>query len=456
MKRLCFGLAIALVCLATLSCIGAESGPPPVLLIFDSSGSMNEKPQGVPKIQQAKDVVRDLLHEFPADVPLGLMVYGHRRAHDCTDIEVVEGISLSEPGRLTRMSTMLMGLTAKGETPIAQALVDAIPLFGGKPGRIVLITDGREECGGDVCAAARKLAQSGISLKVDIVGFALTDEQRASLACITEATDGHYYDARDAASLRSAVNAAATRVLGRGRLEVLVTEGGKTTAVAPMVRVRDDKGMDVSLVENPAVFRLPPGTYRVSAHVGAGPESAAVEATLPEGADKSVGIDLGTGTLNIRVTKGEGRQFKQRPMIELRRPDEANPVAGMADHTARFQAQAGSYTVRVGLAGVQKKDFPGVAIKAGETASAELEVPGGDVEVTVSGGRYAPGANPLPYVQVLQDGAMLTALTANPARFQLLAGRYTLGLSGDGKTVTTKVIDVRQGDDLAVELRAGE
>lgn len=452
MRRCSVFAAIAALLIGSVVDIPAQSAPPPLLLIFDASGSMNEYPQGVLKISQAKEVVRDLLREFPADVPLGLMVFGHRRAHDCSDIEVVEQIGTSDRARLTRMASWIMALNAKGETPIAQALLDAIPLFKGKPGRIVMMTDGGEDCSGDVCAAADKLAQSGIALKVDIVGFSLKSAQKDALSCITQRTGGRYYDARDAATLRSAFNSATNEAMGRARLEATVTEGAGIKAVSPVVRVRDTSGTEVALTENPAVFHLPAGTYSVTARVGTGSDSAPLKITLAVGETRSVTIGSGTGTLAVGVTKGAGLPFRQRTMVELRREGEANPVAGTTDQPARFQAEAGTYLVRVGLSGNQTRDFPGLRIVAGETSSTTLEVPAGEIEVNVSGGKYAPRANPFPYVEVRQSGRMVTALSDNPARFQLLAGKYTISVTENGNPVAGREVDVAPGAEQSVAL----
>lgn len=453
MLRLVLALLGAILLPTNLSAGDIPTAVQPLVLIVDASGSMNEKPRGVPKIKEAKDVVRVLLKDFPEDVPIGLIVFGHRRSRDCSDIEIVEKINRSDRARLDRISSMIMGLDARGETPIAAALEQSIPLFDGKPGRIVLVTDGREECGGDVCAAAMKLAASGIALKVDIVGFGLTDEQKASLECVTETTGGHYYDAKDAASLQDALNKATNSATGRALLEVTVIEGSAGKAASPMVRVRNTSGTETALTENPALFRIPAGDYQVTARVGTGTESSPMRVSLSEGETTAVTIRVGTGTLVATVTKGAGLSFKQRPMVQLWRRGEAAPVAGLSESKATFQAQAGEYTVRVGLSSGETKEFPGVVIAPGETTAKTLEVPAGELEVTVTGGKYAPRTNPYPYIEVRQNGRMVTALSDNPARFQLLAGKYTIAVTENGNVIVSKEIDVGAGDDINLPLQ---
>src|SRR5271156_1445044 len=49
-----------------------------VLIILDASDSMNERLDGKPKIQLAKEVVINTLHTLPPNVNVGLRVYGHK------------------------------------------------------------------------------------------------------------------------------------------------------------------------------------------------------------------------------------------------------------------------------------------------------------------------------------------------------------------------------------------
>jgi len=56
--------------------------------------------------------------------------------------------------------------------------------------KIVLITDGGENCGGDPCAFARKLMQKRSDIHIDVV---LVSSSSRSLSCLSSATGGHFY-----------------------------------------------------------------------------------------------------------------------------------------------------------------------------------------------------------------------------------------------------------------------
>jgi len=73
----------------------------------------------------------------------------------------------------------------------------------------VLVTDGEETCDGDPAAAIQALIDSGIDVRVNIVGFALDDEAlKAQFQEWAELGNGQYIDAGNQAELTAAVASA--------------------------------------------------------------------------------------------------------------------------------------------------------------------------------------------------------------------------------------------------------
>ena len=173
-----------------------------VMVIFDASGSMKRSAGAETRIVAAKRIVSETLATMPPSVRTGLLTFGHRRAKDCSDIEVVSPIGADESRTQARM---VQGFDAIGETPIAAALDRAgqsMKAFNGQSNSIVLVTDGIEECRGDPCAAADRLNALGVGVKVHVVGFALKANESNSLQCVVQKTGGRYFDAADAEGLR--------------------------------------------------------------------------------------------------------------------------------------------------------------------------------------------------------------------------------------------------------------
>jgi hypothetical protein len=143
----------------------------------------------------------------------------------------------------------------KTATPIAAALAqvpqDLAEIDGLRS--VVLITDGNETCKGDPEAAIAALEEAGIDVKLDIVGFALEDEElKAQMASWAAAGGGTYYDAASAGELASSVATAVSapfRVYGpEGDQVAAGTVGGGPITVEP-----DTYRVEV-LVDPPVLF----------------------------------------------------------------------------------------------------------------------------------------------------------------------------------------------------------
>ena len=184
----------------------AEDGGSNVMFIFDSSGSMKKQiASGESRSEAAKRAMAAALGEMPAATRMGLLMYGHRRAKDCTDIEVLFPIGTTE---VAGIAGSIRASKPKGETPIAAALEQAAKNFvalQGQSNSIVLVTDGIEECGGDPCAAARAIREAGLGIKAHVVGFTLSEKQRQTVQCVADETGGKYFDAQDADGLSEAL-----------------------------------------------------------------------------------------------------------------------------------------------------------------------------------------------------------------------------------------------------------
>lgn len=196
----CFGVAVA----GGTAALPAQAQNN-VLFIFDASGSMKVMAGPQSRMAIAKRAMDQALKEVPADVRLGLLMYGHRRAGDCKDIELVAPIGADDAATI---NAKIQAADAKGETPIAEALRQASRSFAALKGQnnsIVLVTDGIEECKGDPCAAAREIKAAGLDLKAHVVGFTLNDQQRKAVQCIADITGGKYFEAKDASGLNRAL-----------------------------------------------------------------------------------------------------------------------------------------------------------------------------------------------------------------------------------------------------------
>lgn len=217
-------------------------------LILDASGSMWGSVRGRPKIDIAKETMRQVIEKLPDDVHAALRVYGHRvapgSAGACQDSELVFPLAQIDKRRfIERIRT----LKALGTTPIAYSLSQVAADIGGIPGEkmVILVTDGKEECGGSPMLAVSGLIEKGLKVQLNIVGFALEEEAaKSEMRRVAELTGGRFFDAGDAAALRDSIeqalavpydvlNSAGRKVAGGlvGKGAVPVPEGTYTVVV---------------------------------------------------------------------------------------------------------------------------------------------------------------------------------------------------------------------------------
>jgi len=175
-----------------------------VMVVYDASGSMWGQIDGVTKIEIARRVMGDLVRSWPADIDLGLVVYGHRHEGRCDDIETLVAAGPLSPGRFMQQVEAIRPL---GRTPLTAAVQHAADEldYRASPATIVLISDGIENCQADPCAVAAELEAKGIDIAVHVVGFDVKSEEQKQLACIAESTGGLFVAADDAEQLQQAL-----------------------------------------------------------------------------------------------------------------------------------------------------------------------------------------------------------------------------------------------------------
>ncbi|MCP5432830.1 MAG: VWA domain-containing protein [Alphaproteobacteria bacterium] len=189
----------------------ADMAPGGTMLVLDSSSSMWAEVEGAPKFVLLKDTVEGVLQSLPEGEPVGLFAYGHRRKGDCLDADLVAS---PEAPRKEAVEA-LRNLMPLGDAPIATALVRAAE----RTSHAVLVASGGETCEADPCAAAAALKEKNSDLTVDVIAYAAAD--RASLACIAQATAGRFLDAPGATELAGAL------------AELLLYDGGRPPSTAP-------------------------------------------------------------------------------------------------------------------------------------------------------------------------------------------------------------------------------
>ena len=175
--------------------IEESTGETPVILIADISGSMGETVGGEAKLESAKRLMLEFLSTVAPTREIALRTYPSLSGHDCSNGELRIGFS----SRTLEMDAVIRTLHAEGDTPTAEALraaVDDIRNAGFSQAEIALFSDGLYTCV-DPCQVADEIVASGIDIRVHIGAFVESDEGRSNLECISQKTEGSYFEGSD-------------------------------------------------------------------------------------------------------------------------------------------------------------------------------------------------------------------------------------------------------------------
>jgi Ca-activated chloride channel family protein len=173
-----------------------------ILFLLDASGSMQEE-WGRPNQSRwtvAKSILTKLVDSLRQNnkLELGLRVYGHispQEQKNCKDTRLEVAFKAKNHSLII---DKLDEIKPKGVTPITYSLEQAAGDFPAGPGYrniVILITDGIESCGGDICAMSRALQQKGVFLRPYIIGLGLQTEKALECAgkYINADTPGEFF-----------------------------------------------------------------------------------------------------------------------------------------------------------------------------------------------------------------------------------------------------------------------
>ncbi|WP_240705110.1 vWA domain-containing protein [Pacificoceanicola onchidii] len=225
-----FRLAQASACLALLPAAPVQSAcTDDAMIVFDGSGSMAEMGFNMidePRIFEAQRALRDVMPRVAPHRKIGLIVYGPKlegAPQACAGVDLRFG---PRPDATVPVLEAIDALEPEGNTALTEAVAMAAKVlnFRDKPGTIVLVTDGKETCGGAPCALARQLFAEGEALTVHVIGYKVRSEHFhwpgersegeettvSAAQCLATQTGGEYVSAETVDDLVQAMN----RMLG--------------------------------------------------------------------------------------------------------------------------------------------------------------------------------------------------------------------------------------------------
>ena len=203
---------VGVVAVVLLFALASARAQTQVELILDASGSMwNRIADGRYRIDAAKDALTTFVRGLPdTGLDVGLRIYGSTvdalAPGACDDTKLF--VPLSGVNK-TDLQTTVDAVKARGATPIVGSLLAAAGDFsaGSEQRMIVLVTDGKESCGGDLAAAVAKLKAMQPAVALRVIGFDLPPRAAKTFSGLAT-----FVNAEDAASLTSALAGAVEAV----------------------------------------------------------------------------------------------------------------------------------------------------------------------------------------------------------------------------------------------------
>ena len=183
-----------------------------ILFIVDFSNSMTEHINGTKKINMVLDTMQELLPKLPLNKRIGMRVYGHKGGGMIPNAACKASALVVPMVQNSGSSIMnaLFSLKPTGWTPITYSLKQAVNYdFAGVAGkkRIILLTDGGENCDESPCDYVLELQKSRQDIIIDVIVFNIHDQDANNqLKCTALVTSGKFYSANTAVELMNSLS----------------------------------------------------------------------------------------------------------------------------------------------------------------------------------------------------------------------------------------------------------
>ena len=347
-----------------------------ILFIFDASQSMKTKWQSGRKIDIAKNLLSNMVDSLKdiENLEIGLRVYGHQKGYpnyDCDDtkreINFLPAIKAAD-----MIKAKLSMISAKGTTPIARSLEEGAKDFPSGDARniVILITDGKEECGMDPCAVSRLYQRKGIILKPFVIGIGLDKSWRKTFDCV-----GRYFDASKESDFTNILNVVISHVIDNTTAQVnLLDQNGEPTETDVNITFYNDfTGQakynyihTMNAYGNPDTMVIDPVlSYKVVAHTI--PAVSVDSIILTPGIHTTITLETPQGSLKITMNT------KQDYSCIIREAGKTNTLHVQKTNTYE-KYLVGSYDIEVLC--LPRRIFTNVEIKQNEENLLPIEPPG--------------------------------------------------------------------------------
>jgi Ca-activated chloride channel family protein len=340
---------------------------------------MNEKLGNESKFSLA---CRHLLHTIDSiqntnsRMEFALRVMGHQSARDennCKDSKLEVPFSAKNSGAIRQA---ISGISPKGQTPIVYSLKQALKDFPDTTSvnAILLITDGLETCGDEICSVAPLFQKSRIALKPFIIGLGLNDSLQKKFSCA-----GYFFGAKDDSEFQRQMNVVVRRTLNATTVQLNLLNGlGEPTETNTEItlsehfsgKVRYQFMHTINKWGNPDSLKIDPRfLYDLKVHTIPPVELQKLE--LLPGRHSTWAVNVPQGELNLKI---QGTMPKGTLIPCLVRQHGKSEILSVQDFGSTQKYLAGFYDLEV--LSIPRKIYENVELIPGKSVEMNLPVPG--------------------------------------------------------------------------------
>lgn len=404
-----------------------------IMIVLDGSGSMWGKlgQESKTKLALSQKFLSDLLSKPSPKANWGLASFGHRRAGNCSDAQVIVPPAPASKDAILRT---IEKHNPRGKGPLSLALTQtAEALDPNTNGAIVLVHDGYDNCRQDPCDVANAISQSHPKLAIHVISLDLPDDTVKAMSCLADKTGGRMYPVRTEAQFAKAANDIFETVTGAPSATAGEATSDATTSSAdvdpsqrdqgpPRVRatasLQDNQSQSVRdvvwqilspaspqdvLFESQATEltqRLEPGRYIVRGRIGLAAQETQI--TIEEKGESAVQLSFNAGVLQLNrdpVEKASPGGPGPGPAFVTLRQDDGGDNAddgaplwiGAVEASQSLVVPAGRYRIDAQLGPTSQTQA--VTVTAGETAPITLTGDYGVLQLSSTLAHPAPQAD---------------------------------------------------------------
>lgn len=337
---------------------------------------MNGQWQKQQKFEIATSILSQVLDSLKdsKNLEVALRVYGHQRNYppqNCNDSKLEVPFAKNN---FNKIKQRLKYLSPRGTTPIAMSLERAKTDFGhctNCRNIIILITDGIEECGGDLCDISLQLQKQGIALKPFIIGIGA--DTKLEFDCV-----GTYFNAPDSDHFSKALNIIINKVLSKTSLQVnLLDKNGDPkesnvnmvfTDLASgkikynFVHTLNNKGLPDTLFVDPLLD--------YSINLNTLPPYVIDSFSITTGKHNTIYANCVRGNLQVKLKNNNPMDFNPAIIVK----DEQNKIINIQSIGTNLKYLIGKYNLEILTLPITK--IEGVEIDADKSTNIQIDNPG--------------------------------------------------------------------------------